>query len=152
MGVGLFVFGIGFSPETIGDYREMMMYLYAQAERPATIGLGGLVGAIGWSMTGHQAGYIFVFRLPREWRLWAEKPWREKAPEEALPLFKSLVLGAVILTGGVAAGEWITDVSGRAFSIGLWIGGASGAAWSFWSFWAKSFWVDGVEEASESLV
>ena len=28
MGVGLFVFGIGFSPENVTDYREMMFYLY----------------------------------------------------------------------------------------------------------------------------
>jgi hypothetical protein len=137
MGVGLFLYGVGFSPETVGDYREMMTCLYGQAERPATTGLGGLVGAVVWSITGHQAGHLFLFRLPRAWRSWAETPWRKKAPGEILPLLKPLALGAVLLIGGAAAAEWLAGASGPAFHAGLWIGGGCGTTWSLYSFWTK---------------
>jgi hypothetical protein len=149
MGVGLFLYGVGFSPETVGDYREMMMYLYGQAERPATIGLGGLVGAVGWSISGHQAGHLFLFRLPQAWRSWAETPWRKKAPGEILPLLKPLALGAVLLIGGSAAADWLAGASGPAFHAGLWIGGGCGTAWSLYSLWRRFFRADGAVETLE---
>lgn len=133
MGIGLFVFGVGFSPETIGDYRTEMMHLYDRARDPAIFGLGGLVGMIGWRMTGHQAGFLFFFRLPRVWELWAEKPNQERTPGDAAPLLKPLALGATFLTFGVVAVEWLTATSGRALSIGIWLGAGGGAAWSLYS-------------------
>ena len=133
MGVGLFVFGIGFSPDTIADYRATMMHLYDQARRPATVGLGGLVGAIGWCLTGHQGGHFLFHRLPLVWKRQAETPWRERVLSGGLPLFKPLLLGAVFLIGGAAAAEWLTSVSGQAISTGVWSGAALGAVWSAYS-------------------
>ena len=132
MGVGLFVFGIGFSPENVTDYREMMFYLYDQTRRPALIGGGGLLGIAAWRATVHRAAALLLFRLPGAW-----ESWDGRAGESLWQMLRHVGKGAFFLSCGGAALVGLLAVSGEAFETGLWIGGMVGAAWSAHSLWHR---------------